>query len=60
MRSTVRLNKLLRIILTGVTIGGGWAFNRAILLMVNDRAQTLKGILGVVQAPRRSQSNLAK
>jgi len=47
MRSTVRLNKLLRIILTGVTIGGGLGFNRAILLMVNDRSQTLKGILGV-------------
>jgi len=47
MRSTVRLNKLLRIILTGVTIGGGLGFNRAILLMVNKHAQTLKGILGV-------------
>jgi two-component system sensor histidine kinase HydH len=47
MRLTVRLNKLLRIILTGVTIGGGLGFNRAILLMVNERAQTLKGILGV-------------
>ncbi len=47
MRSTMRLNKLLRIILTGVTIGGGLGFNRAILLMVNERAQTLKGILGV-------------
>ncbi len=47
MRSTVRLNKLLRIILTGVTIGGGLGFNRAILLMVNERAQTLRGILGV-------------
>jgi signal transduction histidine kinase len=47
MRSTVKLNKLLRIILTGVTIGGGLGFNRAILLMVNERAQTLKGMLGV-------------
>ncbi len=47
MRSTVRLNKLLRIILTGVTIGGGLGFNRAILFMVNHRARTLKGILGV-------------
>lgn len=47
MRSTVRLNKLLRIILTGVTIGGGLGFNRAILLMVNERAQTLRGMLGV-------------
>jgi len=47
MRSTVRLNRLLRIILTGVTIGGGLGFNRAILLMVNERAQTIKGILGI-------------
>ncbi len=47
MRSTVRLNRLLRIILTGVTIGGGLGFNRAILLMVNERAQTLRGILGI-------------
>lgn len=47
MRATVKLNKLLRIILTGVTIGGGLGFNRAILLMVNEHAQTLKGMLGV-------------
>lgn len=47
MRSTVRLDKLLRIILTGVTIGGGLGFNRAVLLMVNERAQTLKGMLAV-------------
>lgn len=47
MRSTVRLNKLLRIILTGVTIGGGLGFNRAVLLMVNERAQSLKGMLAV-------------
>lgn len=47
MRSTVRLNRLLRIILTGVTIGGGLGFNRAILLMVNERAQTLKGMSGI-------------
>lgn len=47
MRSTVKLNRLLRIILTGVTIGGGLGFNRAILLMVNKRAQTLRGMLGI-------------
>ncbi|MDY0094129.1 MAG: GAF domain-containing protein [Candidatus Vecturithrix sp.] len=47
MRSTVKLSKLLRIILTGVTIGGGLGFNRAILLMVDDHSQTLKGKLGV-------------
>ncbi len=47
MRSTVKLSRLLRIILTGVTIGGGLGFNRAILLMVNRRAQTLRGMLGI-------------
>jgi len=47
MRSTVKLNKLMRIILAGVTIGGGLGFNRAVLLMVNERAQTLKGLLAV-------------
>ncbi len=47
MRSTIKLSRLLRIILTGVTIGGGLGFNRAILLMVNERAQTLRGILGI-------------
>ncbi|PIE33837.1 hypothetical protein CSA56_10010 [candidate division KSB3 bacterium] len=47
MRSTIKLSRLLRIILTGVTIGGGLGFNRAILLMVNTRAQTLRGMLGI-------------
>ena len=47
MRSTVKLNRLLRIILTGVTIGGGLGFNRAILLIANERAQTLRGMLGI-------------
>ncbi len=47
MRSTVKLNRLLRIILTGVTIGGGLGFNRAVLLIVNERAQTLRGMLGI-------------
>ncbi|MBD3308576.1 GAF domain-containing protein [candidate division KSB3 bacterium] len=47
MRSTVKLHKLLRIILTGVTIGGGLGFNRALLLMVDDVEQTLQGMLGV-------------
>ena len=47
MRSTIKLNRLLRIILTGVTIGGGLGFNRAILLIANERAQTLRGMLGI-------------
>ncbi|PID56993.1 hypothetical protein CSB45_08700 [candidate division KSB3 bacterium] len=47
MRSTVKLNRLLRIILTGVTIGGGLGFNRAMLFIADERNQTLRGMLGV-------------
>jgi len=47
MRSTVKLDRLLKIILTGVTIGGGLGFNRAILFLVNETTNQLRGIMGV-------------
>jgi hypothetical protein len=47
MRSTVKLDRLLKIILTGVTIGGGLGFNRAILFLVNEASNQLRGIMGV-------------
>ncbi len=47
MRTTLRLEKLLHIILTAVTMGGGMGFNRAMLFLVNDRTKTLQGMLGV-------------
>jgi len=47
MRTTLMLDKLLHIILTAITMGGGMGFNRAMLFMVNERAKTLQGMLGI-------------
>ena len=47
MRSTLELNKLLRMVLTAVTMSDGMGFNRAILFLLNDERQTLKGVMGV-------------
>ncbi|HYA88923.1 MAG TPA: GAF domain-containing protein [Nitrospirota bacterium] len=46
--TTLNLDRLLRIILTAVTMGGsGLGFNRALLLLTNERTNTLQGMLGV-------------
>jgi len=48
MSSTLNLDRLLRIILTAATMGGsGLGFNRAILLLMNERTNTLQGMMGV-------------
>lgn len=47
MSTTLDLDKLLRIILTAATMGSGLAFNRAVLLLTNDRTNTLQGMMGV-------------
>jgi signal transduction histidine kinase/putative methionine-R-sulfoxide reductase with GAF domain len=47
MRTTLKLDNLLHIILTAITMGGGMGFNRAMLFMVNERARTLQGMLGI-------------
>jgi signal transduction histidine kinase len=47
MQTTLRLDPLLRIILTGVTVGGGLGFNRAALFLVEEQEQVLQGRLGV-------------
>ncbi len=48
MSTTLHLDRLLRIILTAATMGGsGLGFNRAILLLTNERAGVLQGMLGV-------------
>ncbi len=47
VRSTLDLDKLLRIILTAVTMGDGFGFNRAVLFLVDESQNTLKGIMGV-------------
>ncbi len=48
MSTTLNLDRLLRIILTAATMGGsGLGFNRAILLLTNDRTNTLQGMMGI-------------
>lgn len=47
MRKTLNLNMLLRIILTSVTMGDGLGFNRAILFLVDEEKNVLKGMMGV-------------
>lgn len=47
LSTTLDMNRLLHIILTGVTIGGGLGFNRAILFLIDEKEDVLKGVLGV-------------
>jgi PAS domain S-box-containing protein len=47
MRGTLELDKLLRMVLTAVTMSDGLGFNRAILFLVDEEANTLKGTVGV-------------
>jgi PAS domain S-box-containing protein len=47
MRSTLDLNRLLRMILTAVTMGDGLGFNRAVLFLVDEERKILKGAMGV-------------
>ncbi len=48
MSTTLNLDRLLRIILTAATMGGsGLGFNRALLLLTNERTNTLQGMMGI-------------
>ena len=47
MRSTFELDKLLRMVLTAVTMSDGMGFNRAILFLVEDERRVLRGVMGV-------------
>lgn len=47
MRGTLELDKLLRMVLTAVTMGDGLGFNRAMLFLLDETANTLKGAMGV-------------
>lgn len=47
MMTTIKLDRLLHIILTAVTIGDGLGFNRAILFLVNERSNIIQGMMGV-------------
>ncbi len=47
MRSTLDLDKLLRMVLTAVTMSDGMGFNRAILFLVDEERNALRGMMGV-------------
>jgi PAS domain S-box-containing protein len=47
MRGTLKLDRLLRMILTAVTMSDGLGFNRAILFLVDEKKDSLKGAMGV-------------
>lgn len=47
VRSTLDLDKLLKMVLTVVTMGDGLGFNRAILFLVDESENSLNGIMGV-------------
>ncbi len=47
MRGTLELDKLLRMVLTAVTMGDGLGFNRSILFLVDEDKNILKGAMGV-------------
>lgn len=47
MRGTLELERLLRMVLTAVTMGDGLGFNRAILFLVDEKKNLLRGAMGV-------------
>jgi diguanylate cyclase (GGDEF)-like protein len=47
MHSTLKLDEILYIILTGVTSHAGLGFNRAMLFLVNDRENAIEGKMGI-------------
>lgn len=47
MRTTLKLDEILYIILTCVTSHEGLGFNRAMLFLVNERKRTLEGKMGI-------------
>lgn len=47
MRGTLELERLLRMVLTAVTMGEGLGFNRAILFLVDEKREVLRGAMGV-------------
>ena len=49
MLSTIRLNKLVHLILTALVSGTPSSFGRAMLFLINERSGTMQGMLGVTR-----------
>jgi len=58
VRSTLELDKLLKMVLTVVTMGDGLGFNRAILFLIDDSCKTLNGTMGVGPASPEEAKNI--
>lgn len=58
VRSTLELDKLLKMVLTVVTMGDGLGFNRAILFLIDDSKNMLNGIMGVGPASPEEAKNI--
>jgi len=56
--STIKLNKLIHLILTALTAGENPCFDRAMLYLLNERAGIMQGMLGVTR--ETSHSTLAE
>lgn len=50
MLSTIRLNKLMHLILSALTCGPNPLFERAMLFLINERAGVMQGMLGVTSS----------
>ncbi len=49
MHSTLRLNELIHLILSAAVVPGGGGFDRAMLFMINERTDSLQGMLCVTR-----------
>lgn len=53
MHSTLRLDELMHLILSAVTVPWGGGFERAMLFLANERSGVLQGMVGVTQQSAR-------
>ncbi len=58
VRSTLDLDKLLRMVLTVVTMSDGLGFNRAILFLVDETQNSLNGVIGVGPSSPEEAGNI--
>ncbi|UCD34043.1 MAG: GAF domain-containing protein [Nitrospiraceae bacterium] len=58
VRSTLELDKLLKMVLTVVTMGDGLGFNRAILFLVDETKDVLQGKMAVGPASPEEAKNI--
>lgn len=58
VRSTLELDKLLKMVLTVVTMGDGLGFNRAILFLVDESKNVLQGKMAVGPASPEEAKNI--